>query len=334
MAGCRRLKLNSIAFVLLLVLLAAGLSSCGSGNSRYNSTDEGRDTLRIVTDIFPAYDWVRVICGENPGNAEVTMLLDNGVDLHSFQPTVDDILQISTCDLFIYVGGESAAWAEDAIAEAANEDLVVINLLEILGDEAREEELAEGMRKARGEGEEEPEKDEHVWLSLKNAAFFTDCIAETLSGLDSENADVYRNNAEAYEERLSELDEEYRLAVSASEVKTLLFADRFPFRYLFDDCGLDYYAAFAGCSAETEASFETIVFLADKVNELSLHSILIIDGNDGKLARTVRSNTGTKDQKILTLDSMQSVAKKDASGGVSYLSVMEDNLEVLKEALK
>ena len=109
-----------MAFVLLLVLLAAGLSSCASGNFRNNSADGGQDTLRIVTDIFPAYDWVRVICGENPGNAEVTMLLDNGVDLHSFQPTVDDILQISTCDLFIYVGGESAAWAEDAIAEAAN----------------------------------------------------------------------------------------------------------------------------------------------------------------------------------------------------------------------
>lgn len=331
MADRKKLKLNSIAFAFLLILIAAGLSSCASGPPR-SSTAGGQDTLRIVTDIFPAYDWARVICGENPGNAEVTMLLDNGVDLHSFQPSVDDILQISTCDLFIYVGGESAGWVEDALAEAANEDLVAVNLLDILGDAAREEELVEGMKGARGE--EGPENDEHVWLSLDNAALFTECIAETLSGIDSENADLYRNNAKAYEVRLSELDEDYRQAVSDSEVKTLLFADRFPFRYLFEDYGLDYYAAFAGCSAETEASFETIVFLADKVNELSLHSILTIDGSDGKIAETVRSNTRTKDQKILTLDSMQSVTSKDAAGGVTYLLVMEENLEVLKEALK
>jgi zinc transport system substrate-binding protein len=297
------------------------------------------DSISIVTTIFPEYDWVNEILGDNPANAEVTMLLDNGVDLHSYQPTAEDILKVATCDLFIYVGGESDEWVEDALQEATNENMAVINLLDVLGENVKEEEVVEGMEAEEEEeeegGEEEgPEYDEHVWLSLKNAQVLCGTIADGLALADPANADAYHANADAYKAELSALDAEYQGVVDAASNKTLLFADRFPFRYMIEDYDLDYYAAFVGCSSETEASFETVMFLAGKTDELGLKNLLIIEGSDGKLADTVKNATETKDQQILTLNSLQSVSSTAAKDGISYLSVMRDNLEVLKQALQ
>ena len=312
--------------MIIMSLCACGLSMTSNG---------GSDGIRIVTTIFPEYDWVMNILGDNPAGAEVTMLLDNGVDLHSYQPTAEDIMKISDCDLFIYVGGESDQWVEDALKEAVNKDMVVINLLEALGDGVKEEEIVEGMEgeEEGEEEEEEPEYDEHVWLSLKNAAILTNAIADAIETIDPQNADTYRGNAAAYTDRLNALDKEYQAAVDAAKVKTVLFGDRFPFRYMVDDYGLDYYAAFVGCSAETEASFATVTFLASKVDELGLKAVMTIEGSDKKIAETIISNTQTKDQQILTMDSLQSVTSEDVANGTTYLSVMESNLGVLKEAL-
>ncbi len=185
-----------------------------------------------------------------------------------------------------------------------------------------------------GEEEEETEYDEHVWLSVKNAAFYTEKIAEALSKADPAHTDAYAGNAKAYIEKLTDLDNKYQEMVSAASQKTVLFGDRFPFRYLVDDYGLSYYAAFVGCSAETEASFETVTFLSGKVDELQLPAVLVIENSDKKIAGTIVENTSSKDQQILVLDSMQSVTAKDVAGGCTYLSVMEKNLEVLSEALK
>ncbi|MBQ7430897.1 metal ABC transporter substrate-binding protein [Butyrivibrio sp.] len=301
-------------------------------------TEAASDGIKIVTTIFPEYDWVNVILGENAANAEVTMLLDNGVDLHSYQPTAEDIMKIATCDLFIYVGGESDEWVEDALAEATNKDMQVINLLEVLGENVKEEEVVEGMEAEEeheeSDSEEEVEYDEHVWLSLKNAQVLCTAIEESLEVIDPANSDLYKANLEAYVAQLSDLDAQYQAAVDSSEVDTLLFGDRFPFRYLVDDYGLSYYAAFVGCSAETEASFETITFLAQKVDELSLGTVLTIESSDQKIAQTIVENTQSKDQQILTLDSMQSTTSKDVASGTTYLSVMESNLSVLKAALE
>ncbi len=320
-----------ITAIMLLVCLSACAETPASG------TDE--DALQIVSTIFPEYDWVQNILGDDPAHAEVMLLLDNGVDLHSYQPTAEDILKISACDLFIYVGGESDAWVEDALQEAANKDMVVINLLEALGDQAKEEELVEGMEGEEEAGadedeEEGPEYDEHVWLSLRNAVTLVDTIAEALQSIDADNAETYKGNAASYIEKLQALDDEYQAAVADAATTTLLFGDRFPFRYLVDDYGLSYYAAFVGCSAETEASFETITFLARKVDELSLSTVMTIEGNDHKIAETIIQNTAAKDQQILTMDSLQSVTAGDVQNGVSYLSIMESNLEVLKQALQ
>ena len=320
---------KTIVLLLAALLCAACFPACGG----LKPADNGR--LSIVATIFPEYDWVMNILGDNPADAEVTMLLDTGVDLHSFQPTAADILKISTCNLFIYVGGESDAWVEAALEEATNKDMIVINLLSVLGDAVKEEELVEGMQGEEEEGEEdEPEYDEHVWLSLKNAAVLTKSISEALQKLDPENAAVYESNTSAYIGKLEALDAAYAKAVAEAPIKTLLFGDRFPFRYLTDDYGLSYYAAFVGCSAETEASFETVTFLAGKADELDLHAVMTIEGTDHRIAETIIENTKAKDLVILTLDSMQATTAKDAANGTTYLSVMEKNLSVLKDALK
>ena len=322
-------------------IFAAGafaLAGCTSGGSEdYTGTtethiSEAQDKIKIVTTIFPAYDWVKNVTGDEAKNIDLTLLCDNGTDMHSYQPTAEDIMKISDCDVFIYVGGESDEWVEDALKNAKNEGMARINLLEVLGDSAKKEETKEGMQET-GDKDEDG-YDEHVWLSLKNAEIFTDKIAETLEVIDTDNSDTYESNLQSYKTVLNELDEKYTQTVNSSAVKTLLFADRFPFRYMTDDYGIEYYAAFDGCSAETEASFETIAFLSKKIDELSLKNIMIIEGGDGRIAETVKANTASKDQNILKLDSMQSVTKADIDSGKNYISVTENNLEVLKQALQ
>ena len=333
-------KFKRVFAVFFCLLLAAGiLGGCGKAASSSSPTPSASQSddkpLKIVTTIFPEYDWVREILGDKADNAELTMLLDNGVDLHSYQPTADDIIKISDCDLFIYVGGESDGWVEDALKEATNKDMQVINLLDVLGEQVKEEEVVEGMEaeEEEAEDEDEPEYDEHVWLSLKNAETLCNAITDALETIDPANKDAYAANAAAYLEKLAALDGEYQTVVDNAARKTVLFGDRFPFRYLVDDYGLNYYAAFVGCSAETEASFETISFLAKKVDELKLPCVLIIEGKNHKIAETIVKNTAPKSQKILTMDSMQSTTSKDVASGTTYFSVMEKNLAVLKEAL-
>ena len=294
--------------------------------------------LQIVTTIFPEYDWVREIMGEQLDNAQITMLLDNGVDLHSYQPTADDMIKIADCDLFVYVGGESDGWVEDALKNAANKRLQVIDLLDVLKDTVKTEETVPGMQveddhEEEGHDHAEAEYDEHVWLSLKNAQTLVGAISDALQKLDPEKKDTYAANSQAYVKKLSALDGDYQAAVDGAAYKTVLFGDRFPFRYLVDDYGLNYYAAFAGCSAESEASFETVSFLAQMVDRLKLPCVLTIEGKQHKIAETIVQNTAEKNQKILTMDSMQSTTSRDVAAGVTYLSVMEKNLTVLKEAL-
>lgn len=329
-----------ITLMLVAVLAVFALSGCGTSKSGEDTKDK---KIKIVTTIFPEYDWVMQILGDKADKADVTMLLDKGVDLHSYQPSTADIAKISEADVFIYVGGESDEWVEDVLKEAKNKKLKVINLMDVMGDKAKEEEVKEGMQPEEeehaeeakdGKEEEEVEYDEHVWLSLKNAKIFTKKIADVLSEVDKDNAKTYQANYESYAKKLDDLDKKYADAVASAKNKTLVFGDRFPFRYLVNDYGLDYYAAFVGCSAESEASFETVTFLAKKIDELGLGNVLTIEGKNHKIAKTVVDNTKNKDQKVLTMDSMQSTTSKDVKDGATYLGIMEKNLEVLKEALK
>ena len=313
-----------IALLLSLVLCAAFCVGC--------SGKKGEDgKLKIVTTIYPLYEWVKNIT-DGVQNADTTLLLSKGADMHSFQPTSKDIVTISDCDVFVYVGGESDKWVEDILNNARNKDMLCLNLMDALGSAAKEEETVEGMQaEQHDEGEESDEKeyDEHIWLSLKNASALCRHIADKLGEKDNADKATFDSNASSYIAKLDALDGQYAQAIKESKNDTLIFADRFPFRYLTNDYGLHYYAAFAGCSAESEASFKTLVFLADKLKELHLTKLMTIDGSDQKIARSVIDTAGIADVKVLTLNSMQS----DSGTNGSYLTLMEQNLSVLKEAL-
>ena len=310
-------KLYTILIAISMAFLTV-LCSCGAKNN---------SKLKVVGIIFPEYDWVREIT-KDVDNIDLTLVVDKTIDLHSFQPSMDDIVAITSANLLIYSGGESEEWIIDALESKRNDSMVVLNLLEILGDNARLEETIEGMESS----EEELEYDEHVWLSLKNASLFVNSIKDALISLDSNNKDKYIANANSYIEKLNKLDSEYKAVIQEGNTKTLLFGDRFPFLYFVKDYGLSYYAAFKGCSAQSEASFETIVYLAKKVDELNLSVILTIEGNNSSIAETIKNNTRDKNQKILALNSIQSISL-DLASTTSYLKIMEENLSIIQEAV-
>ena len=338
---------------------SAAASSTASTKSEAK-TDDANKKFSVVCTIFPEYDWIRQLVGDKKDNYEITYLLDKGVDLHSYQPTAEDIAKIANCDLFVYVGGESDGWVDDALKESKNDKMQVVNLLETLGKNVKPEEVVEGMQEedehdhdhedadhdhedkekdhnhedADHDHEEETEYDEHVWLSLRNATTLVNALAEKLQTIDPENKDYYAGTAADYTAKLGDLDSRYLATIKKAKVKTVLFGDRFPFRYLVDDYGLKYYAAFVGCSAETEASFETVAFLAKKTDDLKLKSVLVIENSDQKIAKKIVETTKDKNQNIVVLNSMQSITNEDIANGATYLSIMESNLKALASALK
>ncbi|MBQ8678357.1 MAG: zinc ABC transporter substrate-binding protein [Treponema sp.] len=298
------------------------------------------EKITVLASVFPAYDWARNLAAGSD-NVSVDLLLKDGVDLHSYQPSAKDIVKISTADIFIYVGGESDQWVGDALKNAGNENQIVINLMEVLKGFVKEEEVVEGMQAEDNEHEEgelhmseladhlhdKSEFDEHVWLSLNNAIASSNEIARALMEKDESNAQIYMANLVSYVQALSSLKEAYANEFGG---KTIIVCDRFPFRYLTDEFGIKYYAAFVGCSAETEASFETIAFLSKKCQELDAKAVFVTESADKKIARTVISSANREGLPVITLDSMQSVTLKQAKKGADYLNIMRSNLEALK----
>ncbi|WP_304016851.1 metal ABC transporter substrate-binding protein [Fenollaria timonensis] len=327
-----------------------------------DSVEKDGDAVSVVTNTFPAYDWVKNITEGT--DVEVTNLTDNGVSLHNYEPSAQDIEKIAKANLFLYVSGESDEWAPDAAKQAPNAK--VLNMLEILGDAVKEEEVKEGMEHEHEhehgdedhdheDGDEdhdhedadhddhdhdhdhehdheheEVEYDEHVWLSVKNAKTISKAIADALCEIDAKNADTFKKNYEAYAAKLDALQNDFDEMRKAAKQDTILVADRFPFRYLVSDLDLDYFAAFVGCSAESEASFETISFLAQKVDELNIKHIIKLAGSDGKIADTVKNASKAKDQDIIEMTSMENASSND---GKTYIDYMQMNLDALKKAL-
>ena len=334
--------MKKIAFFASLVFLMTFMLAGCNTESGEKATSSKK--ISIVASIYPQYDWLKNILGERADSVDLKLLVKNGMDLHSYQPSAQDIATIAKADMVIYVGGESDEWIEKALAATPKKGRIAINMMKALGDRVKEEEIVEGMQAdpstssgtGEHEHEEEVENDEHIWLSLAAAKYLVGGdLAEALAKIDTANAETYRTNASDYTVKLNELDDDYAAAVAGATHKTILFGDRFPFRYLVDDYGIKYYAAFVGCSAESEASFETVTFLAGKMDSLQLPAILTIEGSDTKIARTVlEASKNSKGAEILTLNSMQSVTDEQIKAGVSYLSIMQSNLEILKKALK
>lgn len=372
-------KIKLIIFALVAVLFVGGCAKKdGAVKEEKENTknveenvekDEKKDDeISVVTNIYPSYDWVKEIAKDT--NVTVKNLTDKGINLHNFEPSAEDITSIKNANLFVYVGGESDEWAPDAIKESPN--VTAINMMEVLKDNIKPEEVVEGMEDEDHDHDhdedehdedehdeddhdedehdedehdededehdehhhhhhdDEVEMDEHVWLSLKNAKLVCNEICENLKKLSPKYADKFDENLKAYVEKLDALDKKYSEELSNQKFDTVLFGDRFPFRYLVDDYNLKYYAAFVGCSQESEASFETIVFLANKVDELGLNSIFTLSDSDHKIAETIKENTKTKTQEIRVLNSLESVSSSD---NTSYLEIMEENLDTLKAGL-
>lgn len=325
-----KINVKKIRAVLIISAVLIMLTACGNGRGF------GNGKKSIVCTSYVAYDWTMQVLGDTAADYNIKLLVDNGADMHSYQPSAMDIALIIDSDLFIYVGGESESWVLDVVRKATKKDVTTICMLDFLGDNAIYEEELPGIdeEEASDDDEHEREYDEHVWLSLKNAKLLVEEISAKLCEMDSEKKDIYKTNAEKYISQLDSLDKEYMSVVSAATQNTILFGDRFPFLYLTRDYGISYYAAFEGCSAETEASFETITFLAKKVDELNLKSILVIDGSDEKLAGKIKDTASEADIKILSIDSIQAVSKKQIDEGYNYLEAMRNNLLVLEIALE
>ena len=338
-------------FAMFVLATALTLVACSAESKEKTSAQK---KVSIVATIYPQYDWLKNVLGDHLDAVNLKLLIKNGTDLHSYKPSAEDIAAIASADMVVYVGGESDEWIEKALSATPKAGRVQVNLMETLGDRVKEEEVVEGMQ-AEDEHEhhhehgekaeehehehhehaEEVENDEHVWLSLKNAEILVRQLAEAIAKLDTAHATEYHMNAALYIAKVSALDAQYRAMVDSASFKTILFGDRFPFRYLVDDYGIKYFAAFVGCSAESEASFETVAFLAGKMDSLALPAIFTIDGSNGKIARAILdASKKSKDAQVLTLNSMQSVTDAQMQAGMDYLSMMLSNLEILKKALK
>lgn len=299
-----------------------------------------KNSARIISSNFIGYDFARAVTGDK---SEISMLLKPGVEAHDFEPTPEDIINIKNADLFIYVGGESDEWIENLLEGneiPAEKTLRLMDLVEV-----KEEEFSEGMEEHEHEEhgheaseahdheahEEHEEYDEHIWTSPVNAIKLVNGTKDKLSKIHPEKEGIYTKNANAYISRLLTIDQKIRDVVSSSAKKELIFGDRFPFRYFVDEYDLGYYAAFPGCSEQTEASSQTIAFLIDKVKTDNIKTILKIELTSDKLAKTIAEETGAK---VLTLNAAHNISKEDFESGLTYADIMEANINVLKEALK
>ncbi|MCF0120011.1 MAG: zinc ABC transporter substrate-binding protein [Oscillospiraceae bacterium] len=311
--------MKKIIAAALIIVTVLGLASCGSVPEK---ADDG--TLKIISTIFPPFDFARQIAGSR---AEVTMLLPPGAESHSYEPSPQDIIAIQNCDLFIYVGGESDAWIEDVLGSMGDKAPKTLTLFECV--ELVEEEIVDGMQANKAPSDEK-ELDEHVWTSPKNAILIAEALSDTLSGIDPDGRDTYSENAAEYTEQLRALDALFEDAVSSGVRRTIIVGDRFPFRYLADAYKLEYYAAFPGCSADSEPSAATVAFLIDKVRAENIPAVFYIEFSTHKIADAMAEATGAK---TLLLHSCHNITNEELENGATYVSIMTENAQRLKEAL-
>ncbi|MBE6631729.1 MAG: zinc ABC transporter substrate-binding protein [Ruminococcaceae bacterium] len=306
-----------ISVILLAVLL---LSSCSLGEKEFDGK------ISVVSTVFPSYDFARNVGGEN---VNVTMLIPPGTESHSYEPTPGDIVKINTADLLVCVGGESESWL-DKIITSNGKEIKVLRMMECT--ELLEDKLVEGMEEEEHSHDHtKKEYDEHVWTSPVNAVKISEALRDALCEIDAENSGSYKENCEKYTKKLCDLDSDIRDAIVSSENRTVIFADRFPFRYFAEEYGLKYYAAFPGCSGLSEPGAKTVAFLADKVEELSLPAVFILEFSRGTIAESICERYPAA---VLRFHSCHNVSTEDFSAGIGYIELMEENLKNLKTALE
>lgn len=347
---------RTIAILMICCLALGLLSGCGaiSGGAAQKPANTAaadakgageKKSVSVLTTVFPIYDWTKNIIGSNPGNVKLGLLLDKGVDMHSFRLTAEDVVKIANADVFIFNGGDSDDWVEDALENLAENDkergiegdlmkaLSGKKIVDLMGSMPADMLLPVPEHDHEHEHEHEHEHDEHIWLSLKNATLCCDAICKVLCDADPENAGAYKKNLENYKAKLSALDGRYKAAVQGAKHKTVVFADRFPFVYLMNDYGITYNAAFSGCSTDVNASFEKVKELTSKLEELGLPAVFKIETGKDDLAKTIINGTKAKDQQILEMNSLQTIKADQVEAGLDYLEIMSRNLESLKLGL-
>jgi zinc transport system substrate-binding protein len=314
--------MKRVILILMTLAVLFGVIACKQNKSAVTRNMGGKIDVTVTN--FPPYDFVRQIAGDR---VNLTMLLPPGSESHSFEPSPKDIITIQNSNIFIYAGGESDDWI-DRILESMNTDnMKILAMIDTV--DAVEEEIVEGMEEEEEE-EDEIAYDEHVWTSPQNVILIVRAITALLCEADSANAGFFRQNADAYIKEMEQLDAAFKEVVSGAKRKTIVFADRFPFRYFADAYGLTYFAAFPGCSTETEPSAATVAFFIYKVRAEKLPVVFHIELSNERMANTITGETGTKK---LLLHSCHNITKRDFDSGLGYLEIMKGNVKNLKEAL-
>lgn len=294
-----------ISILLCALLIITTLGACASP-----AQDSGK--IKIVTTVFPVYDFARAVAGDK---AEISMLIQPGSDIHSFEPTARDIAEIQNSDLFLYIGGESDAWVEKILSATDISRVTVIKMVDsvtLIKDEHH------GF-------------DEHIWMSPDNAAKMLEQIKTAISGIDAENTDYYAASAAAYTDKINSVEAAIHQVIAESDKKTIVVADRFPFIYFTEYYGLKYEAAFGGCEHDTDAPLNTVTSLIDTVKRENLTAVYRVELSNLSVANTVAAATGAK---ILELHSAQNISAEDFAAGVTYVDIMQKNTEALREGLK
>ncbi len=323
------MKKRTFCALLVLVLLFS-LISC-------NTNKEENGKIKIVCTLFPQYDWIKNVT-QSSDNVEASLLIANGTDPHSYQPTASDVMTISNCDIIIYVGGDSDTWVQKAIERSKNKNINKIALSSLDGIELcniSASSHSHGEHEHEYEGHSHGTVDEHLYLSLHNAKAATKALAIELCKIDADNAELYQENAAEYIRNLDKLDSDFRSDLESANIEEpfMLFADRFPFIYLLSDYKISYSAAFEGCTADVDASFDTIVRLIKEVDEHDAKYVAVTETSNKTLARTVITSTKSKSQEIIVLNAMQAVTSAQIESGTTYLSVMKDNLNTVRKAV-
>ncbi len=306
-----------IALIIVVMLMLSSFVGCDTASTN--------GKLNIVCTVYPVYDWLNRICGDD---VNITMLGTNGTDIHSYQPTAADIATVANADMTVVIGGLSDNWVSDAARRNGKD--TIVSLLDTVKDDlliVSDEHIHEGEHSMN-------EYDEHVWMSPKMAICICNSLTDKLSELDSDNEGIYKSNLDRYVDELLLLDDEYTQAVSRISNRTVVFADRYPFRYLMHDYSIECHAAYDGCVAETDADFETVTRLATAMNEHEINSVFIIEGSSDAFAQSVIAASGRTGCDICALDSMQSTTANELTSDKGYIEIMRNNLAVIMAALE
>lgn len=306
------------------VTLVLGLCACSSESSYFESDST---KLKIISTVFPPYDLAKHIAGDN---AEIKILLPPGSEAHTYEPTAKEIIAIQNCDIFLYIGAENEQWADKLINSNDTSKVKIVKLIDCVPTLSEEDEEEHEDEHNHHDHDHEHETDEHIWTSPKNARLMLSAVYNAICEVDPKNSKTYTENKDAYDEQLADLDNDYKTAVDNAKNKTIVLADKFPFRYLAHEYGLDCYAAFSSCSDESEPSVSTMIKLTKRIKDNNVPVVFYLEFSSTKIADTLCDETGATK---LMLHSCHNVSKQDIENNVSYVDLMKQNLENLKVAL-